>query len=70
MSIEINEADRFLAKGSDGKAYDVHQVLVPESDGSPERTEWLLSSGVKLTTSDGISFTVPWEDLVLTKVGG
>ncbi|NDV89009.1 hypothetical protein GTW51_20235 [Aurantimonas aggregata] len=68
--VETNEAERSLAKGSDGKAYDVHQVVVPETEGGPEKTEWLLSSGIKLATSDGSSFTVPGEDLVLTKVGG
>jgi hypothetical protein len=63
MEIDTNEAGRFLARGSDGKGYDVHQV-----DG-PTRTEWFLSSGVALATDDGVTFTVPGDDLVLTRVG-
>ncbi|GGD29102.1 hypothetical protein [Aureimonas glaciei] len=63
MEIDTNEANRFLAKGSDGKGYDVHQV-----DG-PKRTEWFLSTGVALASDDGIVFTAPGDDLVLTRVG-
>jgi hypothetical protein len=68
-TVETNEAERFLAKGSDGRAYDVHQVMLPGPEG-PERTEWLLSSGIKLTTDDGNLFSVHGKDLVLTRVGG
>lgn len=70
MDIESNEMEKAVAKGADGRLYDLHKIVQPDSNGGPDKTEWLLSTGQVVTTVDNETFMSQDEQHTFTKISG
>jgi hypothetical protein len=70
------ETNLVVAKGSDGKVYDLHRIayrsrpkaLGPTAPWTDDRVEWLMSNGALVETADEMTFRLPGGELVMTKL--
>lgn len=76
MQTERVETHLIVAKGSDGKVYDLHRIacrsrpkaLGPDAPWGETRVEWLMSDGALVETADETTFRLIAGDLTMTKL--
>ncbi|KAB0677745.1 hypothetical protein [Aureimonas leprariae] len=76
MQTDRIETHLIVAKGSDGKVYDLHRISYrerPKALGSnaawsETAVEWLMSNGALVETADETTFRLPGGELLLTKL--